>query len=297
MDQRFFRHACIPVHMQSDDRPQSCLPLNKAWRSPTDHIHQVGNDRIVAIASNYGHLQVRQDEGSPKFLNDYSPEHDRYGAGIGFLTEGDFLLSTYYSGTGNVAFDRILGIGYLRKRVKKLSYEIDQVIFAPFGDDPVLISQVTVSNHSNRVSEPSLGGVLGLPQLSVFLSFLDGSERRRFGRRCPPLASRLLRPILPSIPNREERCRFARNANVSWPCARKNRRPGKKFRLLSKPTQPGSTVGRFRLLWRARAWKISHLRRHFWFPSMRPRMAIRTNATKFFRGGIRSSSRDDGAPR
>jgi hypothetical protein len=134
--------------------PKAALPLNKAWRSPTDHIHQVGNDRIVAIASNYGHIQFRQDEGSPKFLNDYSPEHDRYGAGIGFLTDGDFVLSTYYTGTPDVAFDRILGIGYLRKRVRQLSYEIDQVIFAPFGDDPVLISQVTVTNHSSQPKNP-----------------------------------------------------------------------------------------------------------------------------------------------
>lgn len=134
--------------------PKAFLPLDKAWRSPTDHIHQVGNDRFVAIASNYGHVQVRQDEGSPKFLNDYSPEHDRYGAGIGFLVDGDFLLNTYYSGASDVTFERMLGIGYLRKRVRRLSYAIDQVIFAPFGDDPVLMSQVTVSNLSSQTVRP-----------------------------------------------------------------------------------------------------------------------------------------------
>src|SRR5438309_420838 len=69
--------------------PKASLPLNKVWRSPTDHMHQVGNNRLVAVASNYGHIQVRQDEGSPKFLNDYYPEQNRYGAGIGFLSDGD----------------------------------------------------------------------------------------------------------------------------------------------------------------------------------------------------------------
>ena len=48
---------------------KAITPMNEAWRSKTDHIHQVGNDRLVGIASNYGHIQVRQDEGSPKFLN------------------------------------------------------------------------------------------------------------------------------------------------------------------------------------------------------------------------------------
>jgi hypothetical protein len=96
--------------------------------------------------SNYGQVQVRQDEGSPKFLNDYSPEQGRYGGGIGFLTDGNEILSTYYPGNAR-SFDRILGQGYFRKVARGRSYEIDQVIFAPFGDDPVLLSMVTVTNQ------------------------------------------------------------------------------------------------------------------------------------------------------
>ena len=133
--------------------PKASLPLDKAWRSPTDHMHQVGNDRLVSIASNYGHVQVRQDEGSPKFLNDYFPEQNRYGAGVGFLADDDFILSTYYSGAAE-NFERTFGIGYLRKRVKSRQFEVDQVIFAPFGDDPVMVSQVTITNHSERVTHP-----------------------------------------------------------------------------------------------------------------------------------------------
>ncbi len=133
--------------------PKAVSPVDKAWRSPTDHTHQVGNGRLLAAVSNYGYVQVRQDEGSPKFLNDYSPQDDRYGAGIGFLADDSTLLSTYYSGTSE-SFDRVLGMGYLRKRVTGRQYQIDQVIFAPFGDDPVLISQVTITNHSMHASRP-----------------------------------------------------------------------------------------------------------------------------------------------
>src|SRR5665213_1674493 len=143
-----YRYTCN----QTTD-PKAVTPVHKEWRSPTDHTHQVGNNRLIAAVSNYGYLQVRQDEGSPKFLNDYSPEHDHYGAGIGFLADGDTTLNTYYSGQPET-FDRIMGIGYLRKRVASKKYEIDQVIFAPFGDDPVLISQVTITNHSNAVYHP-----------------------------------------------------------------------------------------------------------------------------------------------
>jgi hypothetical protein len=134
--------------------PLAVLPVDKTWRSPTDHMHQVGNDRLVAVASNYGHVQVRQDEGSPKFLNDFYPEENRYGGGIGFLADAEgFVLSTFY--TGNVdSFDRVFGIGYLQKRVAAGHYSVDQIVFAPYGDDPVLVSQVTITNHSSATVKP-----------------------------------------------------------------------------------------------------------------------------------------------
>jgi Glycosyl hydrolase 36 superfamily, catalytic domain len=127
--------------------------VDKAWRNPTDHTHQVGNGRLVAVASNYGYVQVRQDEGAPKFLNDYCPEQNRYGAGIGFLADENIVLSTFCSGAAE-SFERIFGMGYLRKRITGQRYEIDHVIFAPFGDDPVLISQVMITNHSKQSSRP-----------------------------------------------------------------------------------------------------------------------------------------------
>lgn len=134
--------------------PRAVLPVDKEWVSPTNHIHQVGNDRLVAVASNYGHVQVRQDEGGPKLLNDYFPEQNRFGGGIGFLADDEgFALSTYYTGKAET-FDRFLGMGYLRKRVAARQYSVDQVIFAPYGDDPVMISQVTITNRSNQTLNP-----------------------------------------------------------------------------------------------------------------------------------------------
>ena len=56
--------------------------------APNEHIHQVGNDRITALASNFGHVRVRQDEGCPKFLNDVDAEMSQFGGGLGYLTDG-----------------------------------------------------------------------------------------------------------------------------------------------------------------------------------------------------------------
>jgi hypothetical protein len=137
-----FHYMCDQIN-----DPKAITEVNPGILSSTEHIHQVGNDRIVAVASNYGYVRVRQDEGAPKFLNDYTPDRGYFGGGISYLTDGKVMLSTFYPG-GSESFDRIFGVGYLRKKVSGHDYHIDQVIFAPFGDDPVLISQTTITNHS-----------------------------------------------------------------------------------------------------------------------------------------------------
>lgn len=127
--------------------PKALTQVNPGILSSSEHIHQVGNDRLVAVASNFGHVRVRQDEGAPKFLNDYAPERGQFGGGFGYLTDGKGALSTFFPGNAT-SFDRIFGIGYFRKKVAGEAYSVDQVTFAPFGDDPVLISQVSVTNTS-----------------------------------------------------------------------------------------------------------------------------------------------------
>src|SRR6201998_266342 len=71
-----FKYTCN----QTTD-PRAVTQVQPGVLTPTEHIHQVGNDRIIALASNYGHLRVRQDEGCPKFLNDVDAEMSQYGGG------------------------------------------------------------------------------------------------------------------------------------------------------------------------------------------------------------------------
>ncbi len=141
-----FQYTCN----QTTD-PRAVTRLQPGILAPTEHIHQVGNDRITALASNFGHVRVRQDEGSPKFLNDVDPEMSQFGGGLGYLTDGHESLSTFYDGS-NDQFERIFGVGYFRKRVKGKSFSVEQTISAPFGDDPVLISQATITNHRDEAA-------------------------------------------------------------------------------------------------------------------------------------------------
>ena len=168
-----FRYTCDQINDQ-----RAVTEVNAGLLAATEHIHQVGNDRLVAIASNYGHVRVRQDEGAPKFLNDYAPERGYFGGGFGYLTDGKAMLSTFYPGNAD-RFERILGVGYFRKRVSGYGYAVDQVVFAPFGDDPVLVSQVTIANAG--ASEANLRWIeywgCSVYQFS-FRSFMEISARK-----------------------------------------------------------------------------------------------------------------------
>ena len=142
-----YRYTCDQIN-----DPKAITPINEVWHSKTDHWHQVGNDRLVALASNYGYIQVRQDEGSPKLLNEFDPDHGQYAGGFGYLIDRNQYISTFYPGNGDF-FERIFGIGYIRKRVSGIGLIVDQVVFAPYGDDPLLISRITVKNNRNKPAD------------------------------------------------------------------------------------------------------------------------------------------------
>jgi hypothetical protein len=180
-----YRYACN----QTVD-PAAATPVTPGILGRTEHIHQVGNDRITAIVSNFGHVRVRQDEGVPKFLNDFDPTTSQFGGGFGYLTDGDETLSTYYDGS-NAGFERIFGAGYFRKRVASQNYTVDQTISAPFGDDPVLLSQVTIQNRGDARATVRWIEYWGCqPYQFSFRAFIESFSglgtpvelRRQFGR-------------------------------------------------------------------------------------------------------------------
>ena len=180
-----YRYTCNQV-----TDPKAITPVTPGILAANEHIHQVGNDRITAIVSNFGHVRVRQDEGVPKFLNDFDPTTSQFGGGIGYLTDGHETLGTYYNGD-DPAFERIFGTGYFRKRVSGPSYAVDQVISAPFGDDPVLLSQVTIANRGDSPASLRWIEIWGCQAYQFsFRAFIESFSgratpvelRRQFGR-------------------------------------------------------------------------------------------------------------------
>lgn len=125
-----------------------CPMNNPVFNKKNDHYAQIGNDRLVAIPSNYGFIRVRQDEGGPKFLNDYDEANNEYGGGFGYLVYDDNILSTYY--LPNSQMERVFGAGYFRKVISDQNFKIEQKIYAPYGDDPVLKDDIKITNLTDN---------------------------------------------------------------------------------------------------------------------------------------------------
>ena len=77
--------------------------------------------------STYGHAQLRQDEGGPKLLNDFSPADNQFGGGLGYLVDsdsGDLMLTTRYVGSKaspQQHYQREYGVGYARRTLSTTS--------------------------------------------------------------------------------------------------------------------------------------------------------------------------------
>jgi hypothetical protein len=128
-----------------DDK--SLTMTNEAWNGRRNHIFVIGNDRIVATCSNYGYIQARQDERCPKYLNDYDPKRGQFGGGFGYLKSDSELITTYYTGQ---AMRREYGAGYMRKVTSGKEAEVEDIIFAPYGDEPVLLKRVRIKSLSDK---------------------------------------------------------------------------------------------------------------------------------------------------
>ena len=130
-----------------DPNPMASPIFNKK----NDHYAQIGNDNIIGIPSNYGYMRIREDEGGPKFLNDYDESRDEYAGGFGYLKYGSHVLSTYYFPDSDM--DRYFGAGYFRKVVRNQDVTIEQNLYAPFGTDPVMKDDVAITNQTDQTIE------------------------------------------------------------------------------------------------------------------------------------------------
>lgn len=122
-----------------------------------DHFHQIGNDRITATAHNGGYVQVLESSRGFQWLTYKDEKRKKFGGGIAFFSKehSEELRSDLYDKENShrkYNYERIFGMGYFQKKIQEQNLEITHNICTPFSDDPVLISEIIISNNSENES-------------------------------------------------------------------------------------------------------------------------------------------------
>ncbi|MHA1377255.1 MAG: GH36-type glycosyl hydrolase domain-containing protein [Candidatus Helarchaeota archaeon] len=134
---------------------QSLDPMARTLTSgkdSTDHWHQVGNDRITLTAHNGGYMQYFIADRGLEWLSYHDLENDSLGGAICFIEQDNKIWSDLYNSKlkSGENYKRIFGCGYYQKIIKKNVIEIEHFIYPPFGDDPVVLSEIVIKNNSNE---------------------------------------------------------------------------------------------------------------------------------------------------
>ncbi len=118
------------------------------------HWHQVGNDRITAIAMNEGWIQLYMHEYGPRWINMYRPDQRSFAGGHSFVLAGGQMLSTVYRCQPKDAkVERLWGCSYARFIVEQAGLRLERTVFAPFGDSPFLVACVRITNLGKSAQE------------------------------------------------------------------------------------------------------------------------------------------------
>ena len=147
----------LPTFRYTTDPDRDARAAQPELKGNTDAWHQLGNDHIVATAHNRGYVQFWSQDRLYQWLNRYEPDRQHYAGGYGYLRVGDGrTISTFYSDRpeGSTT-ERDYGAGYFRKRTASDPVDIEEHVYSPFGDDPVLLHDVKVTNTSSAPVEAS----------------------------------------------------------------------------------------------------------------------------------------------
>src|SRR5262249_8600564 len=91
-----------------------------------------------------------------QWANAYRPDERHYAGGYGYLLLDGTVVSTLFADRPpGASFERDFGVGYARKSVGAAGVAIEQVVYAPFGDDPVLLDDVTITNQTSAAKQMS----------------------------------------------------------------------------------------------------------------------------------------------
>jgi hypothetical protein len=133
--------------------PQAAQPELDGNR---DAWHQIGNDRVVADAFNHGYVQLWSQDRSYQWTNFYDASADHFSGGYGYVNLAGHVYSTLYPDRApDETVTRTFGAGYAQTDATMPGLTVSARVYAPFGNDPLLLHDVTLTNTSSATESPT----------------------------------------------------------------------------------------------------------------------------------------------
>lgn len=116
-----------------------------------DHWAAFGNARVNAMAFNDGHVEVVDQDRGVTFWNAYDEARRNYSGGFGWLDDGEATWCTGWKWRPQPSrTTREVGMVSARSSVEHRGVRSERELFAPAGDDAVVLADVTLTNTSDR---------------------------------------------------------------------------------------------------------------------------------------------------
>jgi hypothetical protein len=139
----------LPEFVYTADQRTDPLARQPELQGATRAQHQGGNDRITGHAFNDGYTQLWSQERRAEWANRWDPATRHYAGGFGWLRSGGRTLSTLYLDLPARSAQRVFGVGSFRHGTRGLGFDVDEDVYAPYGNDPVLLHDVVIRNRSH----------------------------------------------------------------------------------------------------------------------------------------------------
>ncbi len=114
---------------------------------PRTHWAAFGNHRINATFSNDGVIEVVTQDRGVEYLNKLDDDRAWFGGGFSYIDDGEETFSTSYRDRPEHADTRrVFGMGYAEAATAYRDIVVVHRTYAPWGDAPYLIDEVSVEN-------------------------------------------------------------------------------------------------------------------------------------------------------
>ncbi len=175
----------LPSYDYKIDQNTNPIAVQPALGGSRDGWNSVANAHDKVDAHTDGRMQFWSQDRLSEWANHPDPAARHYTGGWGYLRVGGRTIATDYDDLpAGVGQQRQFGVGYFHRRTGASPVSVDEYVYAPFGDDPLVLHDVTLHNRSRRPVTATWWEYWDVDPLALATGkaiVSDGSDNRHLG--------------------------------------------------------------------------------------------------------------------